>query len=278
MENALIGFIGGGNMANSLINGLVDSDFDPAHIWVVDRNPNKLEQLAARFNVKTSTSAREVVQKTNVVVLGVKPQDMEALCIDIREILSERQTLIVTLAAGLQTRHYEHWFQAHLPIVRAMPNTPALLRCGATGLYSNARVNEEQKNLAESLLRTVGITVWVDHEQEIDSITALSGSGPAYFFLMMEALQQGAQKLGLSEKVAKILTLQTALGAARMALESELSLEKLRMKVASKGGTTEKALGVLENGGLRELMSKALKAAKDRAVEISHHFDKDKSP
>lgn len=162
-----------------------------------------------------------------------------------------------------------------MAIVRAMPNTPALLGVGATGLYANLRVSEEQKNQAETLLRAVGITQWVNHEHEMDNITALSGSGPAYFFLMMEALQQGAVKLGLSDSMARLLTLQTALGAARMALESEVDLKELRRRIASPGGTTEKALMALEEGGIRSLFENALQKAKERSIEISQQFDKE---
>lgn len=273
MNNETISFIGAGNMSTSLISGLVQSGLSPKNIWVSDRNKDKLQRLAP-LNIHTSNSNPEVAKQAEVLVLAVKPQDMEALIKEIRESILERKPLIVSLAAGIHTEHLERWFGNHLAIVRAMPNTPALLRVGATGLYANAKVADEQKSLAESLLRAVGITIWVDHERDIDLVAALSGSGPAYFFLVMEALQQGAEALGLSSDKAKLLTLQTALGAARMALESDISLSELRQKVASKGGTTERALSVLETGGIRLLLRKALEAARDRAVELSHNFDK----
>jgi pyrroline-5-carboxylate reductase len=275
MQSTIIGFIGGGNMSTSLMSGLVESGFDKSAIWVADRNTHKLERLANEFHIKTSSSTIEVAAIADVLVLGVKPQDMKAVCLEIRDIVGTRKPLIVSIAAAIQTSHFERWLGNRLPIVRCMPNTPALLRAGATGLYANGRVSEEQRSRAESLLRAVGITVWVDHEHDLEIVAALSGSGPAYFFLIMEALQEGAKSLGLSEDTAKILTLQTALGAARMALESNISLEELRTKVASKGGTTEKALSTLESGGIRELIKKALTAARDRSLEISKHFAED---
>lgn len=272
-KQPIIAFIGAGNMAQSLISGLVESGFDKTRIWATDRNKDKCEQVQSKFGIKTESDNFKAANLADILILAVKPKDMQELVIDLKDIIPKK-LLILSIATGIQTHHLEHWIGSHVSIVRAMPNTPALLRVGATGLYANAKVTEEQKNMAESLLRAVGITVWVDHEQDMDTIAALSGSGPAYFFLMMEALQESAATLGLSHATARLLTLQTALGAARMALESDINLTELRHKVASKGGITERALENLESGGIRALFNNALKTAKARSVEISRMFDK----
>jgi pyrroline-5-carboxylate reductase len=272
-KQPVIAFIGCGNMTQSLISGLIKSGIKKEILNVSDRNPAKLKEIAKKFGVRTHSSNLEAIRSAGLIVLAVKPKDMHDLIIEIREVLQTRQPLILSIAAGIHANHLEQWLGFHTAIVRAMPNTPALLGVGATGLYANTLVTEEQKNLSESLLRAVGITVWVNHEHEMDTIAALSGSGPAYFFLMMEALQQSAETLGLSSPVARLLTLQTAYGAARMALESNIDLEELRKRVASPGGTTESALHTLEEGGIRTLFNKALNAAKSRSIEISHLFD-----
>lgn len=273
-EQPVIAFMGGGNMAQSLISGLVESGYDRTHIWATDRNNDKQEYLKSKFDIQTTSDNSKAAKLADVIILAVKPNDMHALIMELKDILKADKRLTISIASGIQTQHLERWIGAHISIVRAMPNTPALLRTGATGLYANTKVTEEERNLAESLIRAVGIAVWVDHEQDLDIIAALSGAGPAYFFLMMEALQQSAESLGLSQKTAQLLTMQTALGAARMALESGISLEALRKKVASPGGITERALEHLESGGIRALFNNALSTAKNRSIEISQLFDK----
>ncbi len=273
-KQPIVLFIGAGNMAQSLVSGLITSGFDRAYIKVADHHQKNLQHFASQFGVQTYSSNIKASKEADILVLSVKPQDMPPLALELKTALKERKPLLISIAAGIHTEHLEHWLEMKTAIVRAMPNTPALLGVGATGLYANNRVTEEQKSLAESLLRAVGITVWMNHEHDLDVVTALSGSGPAYFFLMMEALQQGAEALGLSSTTARLLTLQTALGAARMALESDITLEELRKKVASKGGTTEQALSTLETGGFRILIQNALRAAKERSIAISHLFDK----
>ena len=274
-KQPIVLFIGAGNMAQSLISGLVASGFERSHIWVTDRHLVNLQHFSTQFGIQTHSSNLEASKSADILVLCVKPQDMQPLAAELKIVFKGKRPLLISIAAGIHTAHLEHWLDTKTAIVRAMPNTPALLGAGATGLYANSRVSEEQKSLAESLLRAVGITVWMNHEHDLDVVTALSGSGPAYFFLMMEILQQSAEKLGLSSSTARLLTLQTALGAARMALESNITLEELRKKVASKGGITEKALNTLESGGFRTLIQNALQSAKERAVEISHLFDKE---
>lgn len=274
-KQPIIAFMGCGNMAQSLISGLVESGFERSHIWATDRNTDKRQHVKSEFGIQTESDNIKAAKLADILILAVKPKDMHSLATELKDVISTETLLTISIATGIQTHHLERWIGSHVSIVRAMPNTPALLRVGATGLYANPRVTEEQKNIAESLLRAVGITVWVDHEQEMDIIAALSGSGPAYFFLMMEALQHSATALGLSNTTARLLTLQTALGAARMALESDINLEALRKKVASPGGITERALQNLESGGIRALFNNALTVAKERSIEISQIFNKE---
>ncbi len=272
MENSSIGFIGGGHMTSSLISGLLSSGFPAKQLYVYDRNPEKTEHLQSKFGVIGGQDLKTILKPCQVLVLAVKPHDMKDLVETLGAEIAQQKPLIISIAAGISTASLEKWLGEHHAIIRAMPNTPALLRVGTTGLYANSKTLESQKELAESIMRAVGVTVWVNHEHDIDTITAISGSGPAYFFLMMDALQKGAEKLGLPKATAKILTLQTALGAARMAMESDIPLETLIQKVASPGGTTEKALAVLEEGGMQELLIKAVEAAKNRSKEISENI------
>lgn len=272
MQDLNIGFIGGGHMTSSLISGLLTSGFPAKQLFVYDRNIEKTNLLQSKFAITGSSDLKAILKVSQVLVLAVKPHDMKDLVLTLGPELSKQKPLIISIAAGITTSLLEKWLGEHHAIIRAMPNTAALLKVGATGLYANTKTLESQKELAESILRAVGLTVWVNHEQDIDTITAISGSGPAYFFLIMEALQTGAEKLGLPKSTAKILTLQTALGAARMAMESDIPLRSLIEKVASPGGTTEKALAVLEEGGIQELFIKALEAAKKRSHEISENF------
>lgn len=272
-----ITFIGGGNMATSLITGLIDSGYDKNYIAVADPNEDKRERFRTKLNIKIFDSNAKAIENTEVIILAVKPQDMKNVISDLKSAISKYAThppLIISIAAGVQTKHIQKWFGGHpMAIVRSMPNTAALLRAGVTALYANGKVSDAQRNLAESILRAVGTVVWVDHEHDMDTITALSGSGPAYFFLIMDALTQSAESLGLTSSTAKLLTLQTALGAARMALESDISIDALIHRVASKGGATEKGLEALEKGEIRTVLHNALQKARSRAVEISEQFE-----
>ncbi len=202
-------------------------------------------------------------------MLAVKPQVIRTVASEISAAVQARHPLIISIAAGIRSADLDRWLGGNTAVVRCMPNTPALVQSGATALIANARVSDEQRNLAESILRAVGLTLWLDDEQLMDAVTALSGSGPAYFFLIMEALQAAGVQLGLPEQTAQLLTLQTAFGAAKMALESDEDAATLRRRVTSPGGTTERALQTLENGGLRELIARALTAARDRSRELA---------
>lgn len=264
-----ITFIGAGNMARSLIIGLLQ---DKANVLlrVADPDPQQLDAIRQHWpDVQATQDNAEALQGADVVVLAVKPQVMREVLEPLADLAQRTRPLVISIAAGIREAALNQWLGGNLPIVRCMPNTPALVQTGATGLVANAQVSQAQRNLAESILRAVGITVWFAEEASIDSVTAVSGSGPAYFFLVMEAMQTAAQNLGMSAEDAQLLVVQTALGAARLALESGEPAAELRRKVTSKGGTTEAALKVLNDGGLPALFEQALQAAAQRSRELA---------
>jgi pyrroline-5-carboxylate reductase len=269
MTSSKITFIGGGNMAGSLIGGLIADGYDSRQITVSDPDTDKLAQLAARFDVHTETDNNEAIDQAKVVVLAVKPQTLESVARDIADSVTRGRPLVISTAAGIQESALREWLGGEVALVRSMPNTPAMIQSGATGLYAGSGVSDEQRDIAESILRAVGLTRWVDDEALMDAVTAVSGSGPAYYFMIMEAIEAAACEMGLDAETARLLTLQTALGAARMAIESSDSPATLRQKVTSPGGTTERALKILEKGRLRELFSEALKGAQVRSRELS---------
>lgn len=275
MEQGIISFIGGGNMCSSLVGGLIADGYDPERIRVSDPGEETLASLRARFGVHTTRDNREAAAGAGVVVLAVKPQILPKVAAELAPAVQEHGTLVVSIAAGIRTTDLQRWLGAEAALVRTMPNTPALVKSGATALFATAAVTAAQRDRAESVLRAVGLTLWLENEEQMDAVTALSGSGPAYFFLVMEAMQGAAQAIGLPERTARLLTLQTAFGAAKMALESDEEPSLLRQRVTSPGGTTERALNVLEEGNLRELFRDALTAARDRSRELAAILGKD---
>ncbi len=272
MKTKRLAFIGAGNMARSLIGGLIADGWDPASISVSDPDSEQLAALAALFQVHTDPDNHKVAESSEVVILAVKPQVMRVVARDLSASVQQHQPLVISIAAGIRATDLERWLGGDCALVRCMPNTPALVQSGATALFCNSRVNTEQKDLAETILRAVGLALWVTDEDLMDVVTALSGSGPAYIFLVIEALQEAGEALGLEQKTARLLALQTAFGAARMALESRDDAGILRQRVTSPGGTTESALAVLEDGGLRNLFSDALRAARDRSRELAQQL------
>lgn len=264
-----IGFIGGGNMASSLISGLIASGHSAQHIWVSDVNPDTLKALSENLNVNTSVNNDEIISAVDVVVLAVKPQVLSSVAKSVAGLIQQKKSLVVSIAAGIGQNSLSQWLGTETPIVRCMPNTPALVLTGATALHANTQVTPEQHDLAENIMRSVGIALWVKDESELDAVTAVSGSGPAYYFLLMEAMEKAALELGLNEVTARLLVQQTALGAAKIALESSESPEELRKRVTSPGGTTQRAIETFEQGGFSELVLKALHAARDRSIEMS---------
>ncbi|MDD5274934.1 MAG: pyrroline-5-carboxylate reductase [Methylovulum sp.] len=269
MKTNKIGFIGGGNMASSLISGLIASGHAPEQIWVSDINPDTLATLAANLHVNATPSNEIVINAVDVVVLAVKPQALKEVATGVAALIQQKQPLVVSIAAGISLSSLGAWLGDGTAIVRCMPNTPALVLTGATALYGNANVNTAQHNLAESIMRSVGISLWVNSEADLDAVTAVSGSGPAYFFLLMEAMENMAVELGLNEHTARLLVQQTALGAAKIALEADESPEQLRKHVTSPGGTTQQAIECFQQGGFSELVAKALTAAYNRSIEMA---------
>lgn len=268
-----IAFIGAGNMATSIIGGLIGKNFSPRNIVAADPLPSTLDKLKSTAPVRTLTNNLEAIIGADVVVLAVKPQVMREVLTALAAPLRQSRPLIISIAAGIEVASLARWLgDDSMPIVRCMPNTPALVQSGATGLYASTGVTPAQRQLADTILRAVGITLWLDDEAQIDAVTAVSGSGPAYFFLVMEAMQAAGEKLGLPADVARQLTLQTALGAAQMAIASDVGPAELRRRVTSPNGTTERAVAALEAGGLRELFDKALTDCRDRSIELAREL------
>lgn len=274
MNPRTIGFIGGGNMAASLVGGLLADGTPASQIWISAPSETTRASHRDRFGVHVVENNSELVRHCNVVVLAVKPQKMHEVCSEIAATVRSAKPLIVSVAAGVRTADIDRWLGGNTAIIRTMPNTPALVQCGATALFATPHVNNTQRESAEAIMRAVGLTLWLEDEGLMDGVTALSGSGPAYFFLMLEALEEAGVKLGLPQETSRLLAIQTAFGAAKMALESPEDCATLRKRVTSPGGTTERAIGILEQGGLRGLFASALAGARDRARELADQFGK----
>ncbi len=273
MMTTTIGFIGGGNMARSLIGGLCQSGVPATNIHVSDPNDNRRQALNDDFGIEIHGDNQAIVDRCEVIVFAVKPQLLKQVSSALHTD-KDQGKLYLTIAAGIRTDSLQNWLGGKRAIVRAMPNTPALVQTGATGLFANRFVSETQKGLAESILRAVGLTVWVETESQMDAVTALSGSGPAYFFLVMEMMEQAAVKLGLPGQTARLLTIQTAFGAAKLALEIEQEPAVLRENVTSPGGTTERAVQSLHNNHIQDMFEQALRAAYNRANELADELGK----
>ena len=274
--NQQITFIGGGNMATSLIAGLISNNYPADLIAVSEPDAEKANALQQQFSIRTFSDNAEACDQASIIVLAVKPQIMQPVCRGIADTVQNRQPLMISIAAGLLSSDIGRWLGGDISMVRCMPNTPSLLNAGATGLFANEKVSDEQKQQADQILASAGINVWVEKEPQLDAVTAVSGSGPAYYFLFMEAMQAAGEQLGLSAEQSKQLTLQTALGAARMAIESDDDPATLRAKVTSKGGTTEQAINTFEANNLRETVMKAMQAANKRATALADQLGKDK--
>ena len=277
MTDFTLAFIGGGNMAGSLIGGLIADGWSPGRIQVADPDAAKTTRLAERFPIMTTRDNSEAIANADAVMLAVKPQILHEVAGQIAPAIRRQQPVVISIAAGIGESSLRGWLGDDTAIVRCMPNTPALVQSGATALYANARVSGEQRSLAESVLRAVGLVLWVDDEAQMDAVTALSGSGPAYFFLFMEALQAAGTELGLAADTARLLSLQTAFGAAKMALESREDAATLRHRVTSPGGTTERAIEVFRQEGFESIVLKALQAAAARSHELAAELGGDAS-
>jgi len=256
-------------MASSLISGLISHNYSADKITVTDPDQDKLGELKNQFGINTSTDNIQAVSNADVVVLAIKPQLMHEICEQIKQQVINKRPLIISIAAGIRSTDIDRWLGESNAIVRCMPNTPALIQAGATGLFANTNNSTAQKEIAEKILHSAGITLWVKEEAQLDAVTAVSGSGPAYFFLLIEAMQQAGVKLGLDADVAGQLAQQTALGAARMSIEGEDDPATLRSKVTSKGGTTAAAIASFEQNQFNDIVEQALTAARDRATELA---------
>ncbi len=262
-------------MAGSLISGLINNHYPAKKITVTDPDLQKLDQLKQQFSIHTEADNLKAIQAADVLVLAVKPQILKSVCEKLKNTAQKNHPLIISIAAGIRSTDIDRWLGNGQAIVRCMPNTPALIQAGATGLFANTATRSEQKDLADQILRAAGITLWVDSEPLLDAVTAVSGSGPAYFFLFLEAMQAAGKQLGLDEQTAGLLAKQTALGAARMALEGEDDPATLRANVTSKGGTTAAAIASFEKQHFADIISTALTAAHDRAIELADELGND---
>ncbi len=268
-QSISIGFIGAGNMASALVGGMIANGFSPDSLMLTDINQEQLQQIKTQFGVRIADSNHEIIQACEIVVLAVKPQVMQTVISEVAAELKQKKPLLISIAAGITIGSFTKWIGEELAIVRCMPNTPALLKLGASALFANAKVNEKQKQDAQNILQAVGIIEWLENETQIDAVTALSGSGPAYYFLMMEAMITAGKALGLNEDSAKALTIQTALGAASMAQQSDVDIDELRRRVTSPKGTTEAAINNFMENNFKDIITSAMKAAQQRSIELS---------
>jgi pyrroline-5-carboxylate reductase len=272
-NNLKIAFIGGGNMATALIGGLAGKLTAGANIHVVDINADALSKLQSQFGVTTSTGIDAAVAGSEVVVLAVKPQQMKDVAAQLRPHITGQ--LVLSIAAGIRAADLSRWLDGHSAIVRTMPNTPALIGKGITGMVAMSGVNSEQRSAADAIMKAVGATVWLSDESLIDPVTAVSGSGPAYVFYFIEAMQQAAEELGLSTQQGTELAIATFVGAAQLAAQSNEPVSLLRERVTSKGGTTYAALTSMDESGVKAAIVKAMKAASARGRELGEQFGQD---
>ena len=269
LDSPRIAFIGGGNMARSLISALVEAGHPVDHLRVSEPNAELRTELDRDFGVAAFDNAKDACTHADLVLIAVKPQLFKRVCAELVSAFAGSKPLIISIAAGITIAQIDGWLGGGNAIVRCMPNTPALIGAGATGLHANDSTSAEQRVQAESILGRAGITRWIDDEAMIDVVTALSGSGPAYFFLLVEALENAAVKQGLPRETARALAAQTCLGAGRMLTESGESPEALRKRVTSPNGTTHAAVTAFEEGGLRKLADSAVVAATERGRELA---------
>jgi len=270
---ARIAFIGGGNMARSLIGGLIGNGVPVDRLSASEPNADLRAALARDFGMAVCAENIQAAESADVLLLAVKPQVMKNVCIGLREVAQARKPLVVSIAAGIRIDQLDGWFGGGMAIVRCMPNTPALIGAGATGACANARCTDAQREMAQNILSAAGITAWIADEALMDTVTALSGSGPAYFFLLVEALVDAAVAQGLPEEIARALATQTALGAGRMLREDGAAPAELRRRVTSPAGTTQAALDSFAASQFNAIVAAAVAAATQRGRELSAQLD-----
>ncbi len=267
MNDLRIGIIGAGNMAQALISGLVKQGFTDG-LTATDPSAEARNTVSAHYGIKTSADNHSAVSDADAIILAIKPQIMDTALASINETIDERQ-LVISIAAGITCRQISDGLNPQQPIIRAMPNTPALIGSGITGMVANQHVSDSQRQLAKRIMQSTGEALWLPQEAQIDAVTAVSGSGPAYFFLMIEAMAKAGEAIGLEPETAARLALVTGAGACEMALHSEHPPSELRRRVTSPGGTTAAALDAFEKGGFQQLVKTAIAAANQRGVELA---------
>lgn len=260
--------IGGGNMGRAIVGGLLAKGYDKALLSVVDPDPDARAKVGLELGVAVAPESTRL-DDADIILLAVKPQLMKPVVIELARMRHGARPLFISIAAGITTNQIKRWLDDDAPIVRAMPNTPALVGRGASALFATPNVATSERQAAEWIMGAVGLAVWVEDEDLLDVVTALSGSGPAYFFLIMEILEKVAVELGLDAAVARKLTIETAHGAALLAGAAAVPPGTLREQVTSRGGTTERALGVLRSGNIEGLFRDALQAAHQRSRELA---------
>ncbi|MBP6299706.1 MAG: pyrroline-5-carboxylate reductase [Arenimonas sp.] len=271
--NTSIAFIGGGNMARSIIGGLLSQGFAKNGIHVSEPYAPTREALAADLAIDITDDNLQVAAKSQIWLFAVKPQVMKAVCAELKPLAQSQKPLIISIAAGITAVQLDAWLGGNMAVIRAMPNTPALLGAGASGLFATDAVSQAQKQSAEHIFQATGLSQWIAEETLIDTVTALSGSGPAYVFMLAEAMQAAAEQQGLPKEAAQALTVQTFVGAAKMLSESGEPAQTLRQRVTSPNGTTQAAIETFEQGGLRELVQSAMDAAAERGRALSKEND-----
>jgi pyrroline-5-carboxylate reductase len=272
MENkTVIGFIGAGNMAYALIKGLLNNGFYANHINISDPNEELLLNRESELKVTTYSDNTSLLINSDIIFFAVKPQVLSSVCLELKGVVKSKH-LFVSIVAGIRSSDINRWLGGNFSLIRTMPNTPALFQSGVTGLFANELVDNEQKSLVSSILSSVGECFWVNEEKLIDAITAISGSGPAYFFLLMESMKQAGMALGLDEETANSLSIQTAYGASLMANKTGKDSRTLRAEVTSPNGTTQSAIESFQDQNFEGIVANATRAAYDRAREISNEL------
>lgn len=273
LRDIQIRFIGAGNMATSLISGLLNKGLNTAQIKATNPNYNQREYIRKQFNIQVFDDNNEHFGWPDVVVMAVKPQVMKTAITEIRDNIHHTQPLVISVAAGIATAQMQDWLQQPSAVIRTMPNTPAAIGQGAIGMFANGQVTSEQRSLCEQIMDAVGTSVWVTEETDMDIVTALSGSGPAYFFMFIQALQNAAEELGLSAENARLLTQQTAVGATLLAERSDRPISELIEQVTSPQGTTYAALSQFNQLQIDDIVKQAVTAAWQRSAELSADSD-----
>lgn len=273
-QQPAISFIGAGNMARAILGGLVANGYDPARIWASAPEDSHLQGLRDDFGIYTTTDNRHCASQADILILAVKPQIMAEACQAIASVVQNTRPLAVSIAAGLDSETIGGWLGGDVPVVRCMPNTPSLVGKGACALYATDGVSAEQRDAVSSIFASIGLAVWLEEEDHMHAVTALSGSGPAYCYLLVESMEAAAVEAGVPSETARQLAIQTMAGAAAMGSRGDETPAQLRRNVMSPGGTTEQAVEALEKGGLRGTVAKAFNAAKTRSAELSEQLKK----